>query len=223
MCVNEYQHGDLIARRVHQAMQSFLTPYTSTGKCIESIRSLACISVFPECSTKTESFRENIPSYSKIIISVDDVSGRLLEMFKSEMHRQLPKQSATAIYADSQLSFEYWIDAGEQTAIAGATQTIAAAGDIMIFAAFLLAHLPPLPPRVTKTYRPNRKPLAEISKKTPELPIPPSSPLQRQLSRSKPVVSLADGFVLELETPSSGEYPALPPDEATNQPFRIAA
>ncbi|KAJ1863723.1 hypothetical protein LPJ78_003871 [Coemansia sp. RSA 989] len=84
-------------------------------------------------------------------------------------------------------------------------------------------HLPPLPPRVTKTYRPNRKPLAEISKKTPELPIPPSSPLQRQLSRSKPVVSLADGFVLELETPSSGEYPALPPDEATNQPFRIAA
>ncbi|KAI9481765.1 hypothetical protein BX667DRAFT_534955 [Coemansia mojavensis] len=147
MCVNEYQHGDLIARRVHQAMQSFLTPYTSTGKCIESIRSLACISVFPECSTKTESFRENIPSYSKIMkgisrtcsISVDDVSGRLLEMFKSEMHRQLPKQSATAIYADSQLSFEYWIDAGEQTAIAGATQTIAAAGDIMIFAAFLLA------------------------------------------------------------------------------------
>ncbi|KAJ2448743.1 hypothetical protein EV183_005280 [Coemansia sp. RSA 2336] len=146
-CVDEYQHGDLIARQVQREMRSFLTPYTGTGKCIESIRSLACISVFPGCPTEAESFRETIPNYSKAIkdisrtcsISIDDVSSRLLEMFKSEMHRQLPKQSATAVYTDSQHSLEYWADAGEQTGAAGATQIVAAAGDITIFAVFLLA------------------------------------------------------------------------------------
>ncbi|KAJ2851975.1 hypothetical protein IWW36_000748 [Coemansia brasiliensis] len=154
-CVNEYQRGDLIVRRVHRAMQSFLTPYTGSGKCIESIRSLACISVFPECPVETDSFMETIPSYSKAMndigrkcgISIDDVSDRLLTLFESELHHRIPKQSATSISAYDQLNFEYWINAGEQTIVvdkqpdylAGATQAIAAVGDIMIFAVFLLA------------------------------------------------------------------------------------
>ncbi|KAJ1780453.1 hypothetical protein LPJ77_000303 [Coemansia sp. RSA 2523] len=59
--------NDYIVRRVRWVVNESVGPHAKSAECARSVRTLACISVYPECLPESHLVVESIPSFSKTL------------------------------------------------------------------------------------------------------------------------------------------------------------
>ncbi|KAJ2157341.1 hypothetical protein GGF46_004576 [Coemansia sp. RSA 552] len=86
-CHDSYQDGDKVVRAIYRTIRRSLRPHSGAGRCLSSMRALACVSVYTECEGS-----DDAPRYSSILndisrtcdISADGVSEKLLRTLNED-------------------------------------------------------------------------------------------------------------------------------------------